>query len=80
MAILFWVGFGGAFYAYAGYALVLLAWRRLWPHPVRRDGGELPTLSIVLPVFNEAGQIGARLRVLTAVSYTHLTLPTNREV
>jgi len=69
MAILFWVGFGGAFYAYAGYALVLLAWRRLWPHPVRRDGGELPTLSIVLPVFNEAGQIGARLRVLTALDY-----------
>ncbi len=69
MAILFWTGLAGAFYAYAGYAFVLLAWRRLRPAPVRRDAALLPTISIVLPVHNEATQVGARLASLTALDY-----------
>lgn len=69
MAILFWAGLAGAWYAYAGYALLLLAWRRVAPAPVRRAEAPLPTLSIVLPVYNEVAQIGERLARFTALDY-----------
>jgi len=69
VAILFWLGFGGAFYAYAGYPLVLVVWRRLAPRPVLRDPGATPTITIVLPVYNEAALIGARIAGFTAIDY-----------
>ena len=69
MEFLFWVAFGGVWYAYIGYPLVLIAWRRVRPHPVRRDRSAHPSISIVLPVYNEAAQLSQRLRDLTALAY-----------
>jgi glycosyltransferase involved in cell wall biosynthesis len=65
----FWLAFAGTWYAYVGYLLVLLVWRALRPRPVRSDRAARPSLSIVLPVYNEAGHLAQRLRDLAALDY-----------
>lgn len=69
MALVFWLSFAGVFYAYLGYPLVLLGWRRVRARPVRRDPDARPTVSIVLPVYNEATHLAARLAELCALRY-----------
>lgn len=69
MEALFWFGFVGAAYAYFGYPLVLMAWGRLAPRPVRKDPSLLPTVSIVLPVHNEEAKLPERLRNLQELDY-----------
>ena len=39
-----------------------------------------PTISIVTTVYDAKDYIPRTVRSILAVSYTHLTLPTNREV
>lgn len=69
MQYLFWTAFAAVAYAYFGYPLVLLGWRRIWPRPIRCDPALRPTVSIVLPVHNEAAHLARRLRELTAIAY-----------
>jgi glycosyltransferase involved in cell wall biosynthesis len=69
MALVFWVAFAGAWYAYIGYPLLLLAWRAVAARPVRRDPGARPPVSLVLPVYNEARHIADRLRELGSLDY-----------
>lgn len=69
MELVFWLAFGGVWYAYIGYPLLLTAWRRLRPRPVRRDRTLRPSISVVLPVYNEAGHLAQRLRDLSALAY-----------
>lgn len=69
MQVLFWLAFGGTFYAYVGYPLLLLAWRNVGSRPVRRDPALRPSVSIVLPVYNEARHLAHRLTELGTVAY-----------
>ncbi len=69
MQLVFWLAFSGAAYAYLGYPVLLLALRRLGARPVRRDDAALPTVSIVLPVYNEAAHLSQRLRELVSLGY-----------
>lgn len=69
MAYVFWIAFAGVWYAYFGYPIVLLVWRRLRPRPVRSDPSSRPSVSIVLPVHNEAAHLAERLRDLTTLRY-----------
>lgn len=69
MELVFWLAFGGVWYAYIGYPLLLLALRRLRPRPVRRAAAARPSLSFVLPVYNEAAHLAQRLRELAGLAY-----------
>jgi glycosyltransferase involved in cell wall biosynthesis len=69
MEIVFWLAFLGTWYAYMGYPLLLLAWRRVGARPVRRDPSNRPSLSIVLPVHNEARHLAHRVGELAGLEY-----------
>ncbi len=69
MKAVFWLAFLGTWYAYVGYALLLAAWRRVGARPVRRDPLVRPTISVILPVHNEARHLANRLGELTALEY-----------
>lgn len=59
---------GLVLFVYAVYPLVLLAASRLRPRPVRRAPVR-PSLSVVIPVFNEAAVIGAKVADTLAQDY-----------
>jgi hypothetical protein len=68
MEVLFWLALAGVAYAYFGYPLLLLIWGRIAPRPVRKDSA-LPTVSVILPVHNEAANLGRRLENLLELDY-----------
>ena len=58
------------FYAYFGYPLLLRLVARLRPNRVIPEGGgELPTISITIPCYNEERSIAATLERILAVDY-----------
>ena len=65
----FWAAFGAVGYAYFGYPLLLLVWRRFRARPVQAVPGPLPTVSIILPVHNEGTHLSLRLGRLLSVDY-----------
>lgn len=57
-------------YAYAGYPLLLLAMPRRAPEPTGEAADDdLPRISITVPAYNEAREIGAALESLLALDY-----------
>ena len=69
MEYLFWLGFVGVGYAYFGYPALLTLWARVVPRPFRRSTSGWPTVSIVLPAYNEADKLKARLENLAETEY-----------
>jgi len=58
-----------ALYAYAGYPLVLWILGRVARSPLRGDANFSPTVSIVLPAYNEEHQIAAAIDAALAQTY-----------
>jgi cellulose synthase/poly-beta-1,6-N-acetylglucosamine synthase-like glycosyltransferase len=72
MEILFWVAAFVIAYVYAGYPLLLAAWARLRPRPVRRrgfDDGAWPSISIIVAARNEGARLPARVENLLDLHY-----------
>lgn len=69
MDVVFWAAVGVVVYVYAGYPMVLAAWARLSPRPVRRDASVLPSVSIVVAARNEGERLPGRLANLLALDY-----------
>ena len=78
MRAAFWIAAALVAYVYAGYPLLLAAWARIRPRPIRlatiSNGAGVersapPGVSIVVAVRNEAVRLGARLRNLLALDY-----------
>jgi cellulose synthase/poly-beta-1,6-N-acetylglucosamine synthase-like glycosyltransferase len=73
--IAFWLAAGIVIYVYAGYPLVLLLLRGLMGRPAPRppctttELATAPTVSLVVPAYNEAEFIGAKLRNSLALDY-----------
>jgi cellulose synthase/poly-beta-1,6-N-acetylglucosamine synthase-like glycosyltransferase len=71
---LFWVSLSGVVYAYAGYPLLLMGMKK---YHNRELGGGIaataaphePTVSILIPMFNEADVIGAKLSNTLELDY-----------
>jgi glycosyltransferase involved in cell wall biosynthesis len=70
---IFWSAVAGVFYPYAGYPVVLLMLRRLATRPRNVEALELPTVSMIIPVYNEAGRLGRKIANTLALDY-----PTDR--
>jgi glycosyltransferase involved in cell wall biosynthesis len=72
LAIIFWISAGLVLYAHAGYFLLLWAVDRM---RARRgadgavEAGELPSVSVIVAAYAEAGVIAARLGNLRALDY-----------
>ena len=64
----FWTSLLVAAYVYVGYPMLLSAWSRLAPRPVRRSGWE-PTVSVVIAAHNERGTICRKLENCLALDY-----------
>jgi cellulose synthase/poly-beta-1,6-N-acetylglucosamine synthase-like glycosyltransferase len=66
----FWVSVAGVLYPYVGYPLVLWLLRPLAKWPLRpRPGSELPSVSMIIPVFNEAVRIERKVTNTLALQY-----------
>jgi biofilm PGA synthesis N-glycosyltransferase PgaC len=68
MQALFWVAAVLTVYVYFGYPLLLAAWARVAPKPVRREA-VTPGVSIVIAARNEAASLEARLDNLLSLDY-----------
>ncbi len=68
LALLFWLSCGLILYHLALYPLLLALLGRLFARPVRR-GEYLPSISVIVPAYNEAGVIADKLRSIQAGDY-----------
>ena len=66
---IFWIAVFGVFYPYAGYPLVLLVVRRLVSRSTPRAAPELPTISMIIPVHNEASRLERKIANTLALDY-----------
>jgi len=64
----FWFSLLSVLYVYAGYPLLLMAWQRFFPRPVRKQPYE-PTVSIVIAMHNEAADAESRIRNCFQLDY-----------
>jgi cellulose synthase/poly-beta-1,6-N-acetylglucosamine synthase-like glycosyltransferase len=67
-AIVFWLALGTMLYVYVGYPLMLMAWRRLAPRPVRKADCE-PTVSLVIAMHNEIHDAEAKMQNCFQLDY-----------
>ena len=69
MALLtFWIALAGIVYVYAGYPVLLVAWRRIAPKPVRKAACE-PTVSLVIAMHNESKYVAAKMENCFELDY-----------
>jgi len=64
----FWTSLALIAYVYVGYPLLLAAWSRLAPRPVRRERWE-PTVSLVIAARNERASIAGKVENCLALDY-----------
>lgn len=64
----FWTALAGILYVYAGYPLLLLAWRRWRRRPVRKQYQE-PSVSLVIAMRNEGKNVHAKMRNCFELDY-----------
>jgi len=69
MIILFWILTGLIFYAYVGYPIVLFLISTLFGRHHHRDDSFLPTMSLLIPAYNEEAIIGAKIENALALDY-----------
>lgn len=65
----FWLAVAGVVYPYAGYPLVLLLVRRFTRRPPASPAPELPTISMIIPVHNEAARLLGKIANTIALDY-----------
>lgn len=68
MAFIFWTALIVTLWVYAGYPLLLMIWRAIGRHPVKKQYQE-PNVSIVLAMHNEHDRVDARLANCLALDY-----------
>jgi cellulose synthase/poly-beta-1,6-N-acetylglucosamine synthase-like glycosyltransferase len=66
--VVFWLAGGMIVYAYAGYAMCVALLAQLRPRPPRA-GSTQPSVSLIVPAYNEAAYIAAKLENSLALDY-----------
>ena len=70
MTLLFWLSVGAIIYPYLIYPLVLVIVNRLLRLPMHvADAGYIPSVSILMPVHDEASRVEAKIHNLLALDY-----------
>jgi cellulose synthase/poly-beta-1,6-N-acetylglucosamine synthase-like glycosyltransferase len=66
----FWCAAAAVLYPYLGYPLALALWARLRPRPDgRRGDAELPAISMIVPVHNEAARLERKIANIEQLQY-----------
>jgi glycosyltransferase involved in cell wall biosynthesis len=65
----FWIAVVGVFYPYAGYPMVLALLCRMASQPPRAASGTTPTVSMIVPVHNEAVRLLRKIENTRALDY-----------
>ena len=66
--LVFWISVAVVFYTYAGYPLILIALRALARRPVR-SAPILPSVSLLIPAYNESRVIERKIKNALALDY-----------
>lgn len=66
--LVFWLAGGVVLYAYAGYALLVALLAKVRPR-VARAGSDAPSVSLIIPAYNEAAWMAAKLENSLALDY-----------
>ncbi len=66
--LIFWISLAVALYAYLGYPLLLMVWRRLAAQPVRKAPIE-PTVTLVIAMHNEHDNVAAKMQNCFELNY-----------
>jgi biofilm PGA synthesis N-glycosyltransferase PgaC len=66
--LIFWLGIATPVYAYLGYPVALALLRLVIHRPIRKQAG-LPTVSLLIPAYNEADMIEEKIRNSLALDY-----------
>ena len=66
---IFWGSLGALAWTHVGYPLAAELAARLRPRPVRKDPGAEPTVTVIIPAYNEEAVIEHRLENLLALDY-----------
>ncbi len=69
LAIIFWLSGLLLFWTYFGYPALMAVWARLMPRPIVRDDALTPTLTILIPAYNEADVIRRKLENTVSLDY-----------
>ncbi len=69
LAGLFWISFIAFGWTYIGYPLLMYIYSKVKPVPVHKDDRFLPSLTLLIPAYNEADVIGPKLENSLALSY-----------
>ena len=68
LEVLFWLSVAVPIYAYLGYPIVLRSMSALFQRPVRKKPFE-PSVTLLIPAYNEAGHIAGKIRDSLALEY-----------
>ncbi|HEV8155633.1 MAG TPA: glycosyltransferase, partial [Gaiellales bacterium] len=68
LQILFWASLAALVWTHLGYPLFVAAWSRLRPWPVAK-ADVLPTVSLIIPAYNEQDVIEAKLENALELDY-----------
>jgi cellulose synthase/poly-beta-1,6-N-acetylglucosamine synthase-like glycosyltransferase len=68
-AFAFWSSLFLLAWTYFGYPALMMVWAKLRPHPARRDPTFLPTMTLLIPAYNEADVIRAKLENALSLDY-----------
>lgn len=69
MRLVFWLSVVGVLYPYVGYPLLLVALCRLSLQKAAAVPASLPSVTMVIPAYNEGVRIDAKIRNTTALKY-----------
>jgi biofilm PGA synthesis N-glycosyltransferase PgaC len=69
LSILFWLSGAALFWTYFGYPLLMALRAKLAARPIQRDERYLPSLSLLIPAYNEADVIRAKLENALSLDY-----------
>ena len=69
MVLLFWISLAIVGYTYVGYALLVGLWARLTPRRPAPPADFLPEVTLVVPAYNEAGILAAKVQNSQAQDY-----------
>ncbi len=69
LTILFWFAVAWLGYVFVGYTLLMALLARLRPRPLKRDGGYLPRVCLVMAAYNEERNIAEKLENYRTLDY-----------
>ncbi len=69
LSIIFWLSFAALLWTYFGYPLLMYIRSKVFPAPIRKDPNLQPSITMLIPAYNEADVIRRKLENTVAIDY-----------